>query len=63
MTFLLVVYLFLNDGRVVKETYPSAATTIEECVKIGHQKQRALKREFPDSTTTSLLCIREGEDV
>ena len=61
-TFLLVVYLFLPNGEAIIDRYPSAAKSIDECIQIGREKQKALLEEYKIDADTSMMCILEDAD-
>ena len=60
MSFLLVAYLFLNDGTVVTDRFPHAATSMEACQALGKQKVLEMRDRHKDSTNGLYMCIAEN---
>jgi hypothetical protein len=67
MTYLLVVYFFCagtagvcEKGEVITEKYASAATSIDDCITLGREKQKALWEEFKRDGDTAMMCILEN---
>ncbi len=61
MSSLLVVYLFLADGKVINERYEHAAATLQDCLTLGSLRGQKLHHDNPNSDS-AVMCIREGGD-
>ena len=59
MTFLLVAYLFLKDGTMVKHELAHVAT-MEACQDLGKKEVASMREAHQDSTNGLYMCIAEN---
>jgi hypothetical protein len=59
--WILVMYLVMANGSVIKASEEIQAATVEACTEIGKAKIEELHAQHPDSTSGLHFCIKKDE--